>query len=533
VSRSHRQSSLHVLVLALAAIALLLAQPAQASFPGRVGQKIAFHSNRDGDADIYTTVPGNPTIATKLTNNTAVDENAKWSPDGTKIVFDSGRDGNLEIYVMNADGTGQTRLTNNAAFDWEPAWSGDGTKIVFASGRDDTDGDIYTMNADGSGVTRLTTDTNRDQNPNWSPDGTKIAWTSSRVGNQYDIFTMNADGTSQTQRTTDPSSDVTANWSPDGTKIAFATNRDGNFEIYWMNPDGTAQVARFASTPETELSPAFQPDWLAGTGGVLFTRYTSGDVASDIYRLSAPYTNGSSLSAIDEAADWQPLNNSYARPRGATPVRIALVPAYAECVPNTNPGPPVPTHRGALSKESCYAPTPLSTYLTVGSPEFNGVGANSQGSVTFRAATPANGLIDVSLTDVRCQRVSTGCSGGALADYSGSLLVDTNWRVTDKNNGPTGVLPSANGTVVDFPLSFGVPCATTASTTVGSTCSVSTSLDAVVGGATAVDDGKRAIWEMRGFADGTGVVKVEDGGADGVGTTAGNGLFEVGGLFFP
>jgi hypothetical protein len=154
--------------------------------------------------------------------------------------------------------------------------------------------------------------------------------------------------------------------------------------------------------------------------------------------------------------------------------------------------------------------------------------------VTFRAATPANGLIDVSLTDVRCKGVSTGCAGGALADYSGSLALETNWRVTDKNSGVTGVLPSANGTVTDFALSFAVPCAATASTTVGSTCSVSTSLDAVVGGATAVDDGKRAIWELRGFSDGTGLLKLWDGGPDGNGTTtSGNTLYATGGLFFP
>ena len=40
-----------------------------------------------------------------------------------KIAFHSDRDGDLEIYVMNSDGSGQTRLTNNpASNDAEPDW---------------------------------------------------------------------------------------------------------------------------------------------------------------------------------------------------------------------------------------------------------------------------------------------------------------------------------------------------------------------------------------------------------------------------
>jgi WD40-like Beta Propeller Repeat len=45
------------------------------------------------------------------------------SPADGQIAFQSNRDGNNEIYVMNADGTDQTRLTNNSAADQEPAWT--------------------------------------------------------------------------------------------------------------------------------------------------------------------------------------------------------------------------------------------------------------------------------------------------------------------------------------------------------------------------------------------------------------------------
>jgi len=72
---------------------------------------------------------------TRLTRDLALDGSPAWSPDGRRIAFHSGRDGNMEIYVMDADGSKQTRLTDHAAGDGSPAWSPDGSKIAFQSGR--------------------------------------------------------------------------------------------------------------------------------------------------------------------------------------------------------------------------------------------------------------------------------------------------------------------------------------------------------------------------------------------------------------
>ena len=44
-------------------------------------------------------------------------------PRPTKIAFESNRDGNAEIYVMNADGTNQVNITNNPGDDYSPNWS--------------------------------------------------------------------------------------------------------------------------------------------------------------------------------------------------------------------------------------------------------------------------------------------------------------------------------------------------------------------------------------------------------------------------
>jgi Tol biopolymer transport system component len=62
------------------------------------------------------------TGAVRLTNNTALDNFPMWSTDGERIAFHSNRDGNFEIYTMASDGTDVVRVTNNPAFDFFPAW---------------------------------------------------------------------------------------------------------------------------------------------------------------------------------------------------------------------------------------------------------------------------------------------------------------------------------------------------------------------------------------------------------------------------
>lgn len=81
---------------------------------------------------------------------------------GFTIAFHSDRDGNDEIYIMNADGSGQMRLTNDAARDIDPAFSPDGLLITFVTNRD-VDYEIYVMNVDGSNPTNLTNNAARDE----------------------------------------------------------------------------------------------------------------------------------------------------------------------------------------------------------------------------------------------------------------------------------------------------------------------------------------------------------------------------------
>ena len=493
----------------------LAAPPAHATFPGENG-KIAFQSNRDGNFEIYS-MNADGTSQTRLTFNTSSDIDPSWSADGTKIAFATNRDGNFEIYSMNANGTGATRLTSSSATDSQPTWSPDGTRIAFDTIRDGNF-EIYSMNANGTGATRLTNNAASDTQPAWSPDGTKIALKSNRDGDD-EIFRMNADGTGQTNLTNNTVVDELPNWTNAGGScpcIYYDSNAGGQFDPWFIDVNGNPNQVSNSVSPHFTAAPA-----PSGPPRVAISSTQSGntDIFNCDYSIPITCTRLTTNSAVDEHPDWQPVVRNYARPKGATPMRVSLVPAYEQCSSSANS-----VHGGSISSNSCVPPTPESSYLTVGTADFNGVATNSEGSVIFRTkiTSPEDLLISVSYTDVRCAGTSGGCSSGALSDYTGNLRLTSAFRITDKQNGGIG-----SGTVTDLPVQFNVPCATTPATSIGSTCSIATSMNTLFG-ATAITDTKRAIWQQ------TELVKLYDGGADGVASTQGdNTLFATGGLFIP
>jgi hypothetical protein len=70
-------------------------------------------------------------------------------------------------------------------------------------------------------------------------------------------------------------------------------------------------------------------------------------------------------------------------------------------------------------------------------------------------------------------------------------------RITDKLSSQ----PGGAGTVTDTTLDFAIPCSPTVDTTVGASCVLSTSFDALTPGA--VPEGARSIWAL-------GQVEVDD-----------------------
>lgn len=115
-------------------------------------------------------------------------------------------------------------------------------------------------------------------------------------------------------------------------------------------------------------------------------------------------------------------------------------------------------------------------------------------------------------------QVKSVYNASGLTDYTASLEARLTIRLTNKE-------ASVSATTVEFPLSFALPCSSTADPNTGATCTRISSADALRPGL--VPEGRRSVWAL-------GHVQVYDGGPDGVAsTTSDNTLFMDEGVFIP
>ena len=426
---------------------------------------------RSGGTTTLVSAPGNGTFAATFDGN---------SSDGTRVFFHSREqlaagdtDTSSDVYERSG---GTTKLVStgtpgNGAFDSDFSQaSADGSRVMFetreplTAGDTDTSIDVYERSG-GSTTTLLST----------GPTGGNGVFDATFVG-------MSLDGQRVFLETTEK---------------LVAGDLDSVRDVY----------ERYAGiTTHISIGPA-------GGNGALTAIF---DAASDDGARVFFDTLESLVSTdTDARRDIYVADVSgYPRPKGATPTRISLVPAFRQCTtPNRTHGPP-------LAFPSCTAPVLESGQLTVGSPDANGQAANASGFLSYGVVVGAPGGADdsdvsfkVSLTDVRVQ--------GSLADYTGQLQARPQIRITDRLNGPATNEP-ATGNEVELPVT--VPCTTTGDTTVGSTCAITTTFDAVTPGA--VPEGKRSIWALD-------QARVYDGGADGLVSTAPNTLYARQGVFIP
>jgi hypothetical protein len=383
-----------------------------------------------------------------------------WSPDGSRIGFVRNHGSVFQSVIdfseTSPEGAQIRDIWGNAFIGEgysqglaEPDWSPRGHEAALAAeeGYPDNLHNVVAIVGTGRSQTyrTLTGDTDHVSGPAWSPDGTQLtflaeAFEDGLVSGTRQIYRINADGTGRTQLTTDTAvhkEDV--EWSPDGSKLVFSKG-----DLWTMNPDGTNQ-AQLTTTAATERDPDWQPI------------------------VGAPPPGG------------------YVRPKWASPIRVPLVPASDPCTaPNRTHGPP-------LAFGSCAPPVPTSANVTVGTPDHNGAAANMVGSLEVATlagnpATPADEAdvrLSLNVTDVRCTLDHGDCSqantAGGPADYGRVLHPRLPLRITDRYNlpAPGGRL---SGTVSDTIFDWVVDCVETADVTTGSTCSSTTTADAVLGG---------------------------------------------------
>jgi Tol biopolymer transport system component len=226
------------------------------SIPGAV----VFHSNMDGDNEIYLITQNS---ITRLTDNTWNDEYPVWSPDGEKIAFTADREGHYDIFVMEADGSNITRMTTTKAHEKEPSWFPDGKSIAYSSEikkfiRKQLT--LWRVDVQTKNTERIIPGYNKGHAiPNVSPSGDLLTFTGKR--------TMGWDAAMYDQRQNkvqfldEGGKSCRARFSKDGTKLAYVSSKaDGKGDIWMMNPDGTGKTRLTERDDTYDYFPSWSPD---------------------------------------------------------------------------------------------------------------------------------------------------------------------------------------------------------------------------------------------------------------------------------
>lgn len=268
--------------------------------------KIIFHSNFDGDNEIYLLTTDE---LVKLTNNEWDDEYPVWSPDGTKIAFTADPKGNFDIFIMEADGSNIKPVTSSPKDEIEPSWYPDGKKLNFTEegkkllrshpkifmldlktgnqrrlmpeyskahgiSRVSSTGEIITFTGKpglgGWDVAVFDLDSKeikyldeggKSCRARFSPDGKKLAYVSSKADGKGDIWIMDSDGSSKKRVTyRDDTYDYFPVWSPDGRFIAFNSSQQhdlkGDWKLFIIELETSKILPLFDS-----LGNDIFPDW--------------------------------------------------------------------------------------------------------------------------------------------------------------------------------------------------------------------------------------------------------------------------------
>jgi hypothetical protein len=466
--------------------------------------KVIFSTNEsmaaadtDASFDLYQASGGSVTFisAGAINGNSAFDVGFNGiSSDGSRVFFGTyeklvatDTDGSLDIYQRSGGTTSivsKGTINGNGAFDvFYRGMSTDGLHVFFTSAEPlvaaDTDTNQDAYDGSGGAAATLVSAGQINGNGNYmvtfrgaSDDGSRVFFTT-----RERLVSADADPAPGNCFTSTCSVDVYERY-------------QGTTYLVSFGPDTGNRNANYGGTSSSGERVFYQSPKQQIAGDT--------DSAQDIYQASV-----ASVSA------------GYARPRGATPFRVALVPAFRACTTPNN------THGDPLAYGSCSPPTQVSTQLTIGSPDANNTPANFQSSLRF-IVVPGNSATPQDDADVKLvNTINDVRKTSDLSDYTGEVQEVVSIRLTDRLNGSAPVDPA---TMQDYTFRLTIPCVATAATNIGSNCNSNTTADAVLPGL--APENARSMWQMD-------QVQVLDGGPDGLASTTPNDVFAVPGVFAP
>ena len=256
------------------AAAAVLATPAQAAFPGKVGSlvypRVSINESEDtGGLTLHG--PRQKQKPHRLTSN-PTDEAPAFSANGRFVAFSSVTEplvAGRHIYVVKADGTGLRQLTTGSSFDSNPSFSPDGKQVVFDRHGGSGKTHVFAINVDGSGLRQLTNGSFNDSEPVYTPNGKRIVFVSDRdhdvKTDRSDIFAMAPSGANQRVLIDGPYYEKEPDTAPNGKAIAFVSNRRPGINIFVANANGRqvrqlTHNKRDCFSGSCNLGPAWSPD---------------------------------------------------------------------------------------------------------------------------------------------------------------------------------------------------------------------------------------------------------------------------------
>jgi len=235
----------------------LIASPFREVFPqySPDGQRIAFHSDRDGTVQIWT-CHADGLRCVQLTNMTGLTQGTPhWSPDGQRISFDSNTGGRWEIYTVAADGGPPRAVTNDPSTNIISSWSHDGRWIYFSSNRS---GRFEVWKAPSQGGAAVQVTRNVGQATMESPDGKDLYFT--KNDGVDGVWKMPVDGGPELQVLKQPIHRYNFAVTELGLYFTRERGSDGSSEVQYLNfsTGAISDIAKIEGT--VDLGLAVSPD---------------------------------------------------------------------------------------------------------------------------------------------------------------------------------------------------------------------------------------------------------------------------------
>ncbi len=244
--------------------------------------KIAFVGNTTGYKEIYIADYDGYNVQ-QVTSDKSIASLPRWSPQGDKLFYNSYKEGQGPMLYMRDMDTGKTTkvsgrkgLNTGAAFPPHQRY----LALTLTQG----DGmDIYTMDFTGNIIKKLTSVWGINVSPAFSPDGAKMAYVSNRSGGPQ-IYVQDVEDGREERITFEGRYNASPSWSSLN-RIAYAGMDDSRFQIYTINPDGSA-LRRITGNNGNDGNNE-DPCWYANGRYLMFSSNRDGG-----YRLYLAMANG-------------------------------------------------------------------------------------------------------------------------------------------------------------------------------------------------------------------------------------------------